>query len=124
MEYSPQTVARAKQALRCSPFQLSLFLKMRNQGVSLGSIAGMMGTANQYTQVVLPEITAENRLAWLTEVGLLRREVDGQGLTDSYRLTPLGRQLVEEWQEQSWNQAKLNERVQDFMSRWLRWRLG
>lgn len=32
---------------------------------------------------------------WLIQVGVLRREVDGQGITDSYRLAPLGRQLLE-----------------------------
>jgi hypothetical protein len=121
MEYSLQTITRARQALRCSPFRLPLFLKMRSQGVSLATIAGTVGTVNQYTQIVLSEITAERRLAWLTEVGLLRREVDGQGLTDSYRLTPLGRHLLEEWQQQNWGNANPTELVKDFISRWLHW---
>jgi hypothetical protein len=52
---------------------------------------------------------------WLISVGLLRREVDGQGITDSFRLTPLGRQLVEKWENQggtlpkpSWCERLLN----------------
>ena len=31
-------------------------------------------------------------------VGIVRREVDGQGLTDSFRLTPIGRQVIERWE--------------------------
>ena len=29
-------------------------------------------------------------------MGVLRREVDGQGLTSRFRLTPLGRQLLDD----------------------------
>ena len=32
----------------------------------------------------------------LISVGVLRREVDGQGLTSRFRLTPLGRQLLDD----------------------------
>ena len=37
----------------------------------------------------------EDHLLWLISVGVLRREVDGQGLTSRFRLTPLGRQLLD-----------------------------
>jgi hypothetical protein len=124
MEYSPQTMKTAIRAVRCSPFLLPLFLKMRSQGVSLNDIAGPNGPTQHYTKFLLSEIKAENWLNWLTEVGLLRREVDGQGLTDSYRLTPLGRQMVEQWQAQTWAEANPSERLQDWLSRWLRWRLS
>ena len=39
----------------------------------------------------------ENQLLWLIQVGALRREVDGQGITDRFRLTPLGHLLVQQW---------------------------
>jgi len=54
---------------------------------------------NGYTKRPLSELAAENALLWLIQVGVLRREVDGQGITDSFRLTPLGRQLVEKYQD-------------------------
>jgi len=38
----------------------------------------------------------EDDLRWLIAVGVLRREVDGQGLTNRFRLTPLGRQLLDD----------------------------
>lgn len=71
---------------------------MLSQSVGLTTIAGTSGLRNQYTKRVLPELVVEGELLWLIQVGLLRREVDGQGLTDSFRLTPLGRQLVQHWQ--------------------------
>jgi hypothetical protein len=52
----------------------------------------------------------------------LRREVDGQGITDSFRLTPLGRQLVEKWENQGGllPPPTLLERLYNALSRWLR----
>lgn len=70
---------------------------MRHQSVPLQEIGGSGGHQRGYTQKPLSEAQAERELLWLIRVGLLRREVDGQGITDSFRLTPLGRQLVEKW---------------------------
>ncbi len=53
---------------------------------------------------------------WLITVGILRREVDGQGLTSKIRLTPLGRQILE-------NEANLPEEIPSWpekISQWLR----
>ena len=73
---------------------------MRLTSVSVPTIAEDSGALKGYTQQPLSEVAAEAELVWLAEVGILRREVDGQGLTDSFRLTPLGRQVVERWQSQ------------------------
>jgi hypothetical protein len=99
IEYSRQAAQRAERAVICSPFQLQLFATMRWQGVALRAIANAEGTRNRYTRRILPEMAVENHLLWLIQVGVLRREVDGQGLTDSFRLTPLGRQLLDKWQQ-------------------------
>jgi hypothetical protein len=59
---------------------------------------------------------------WLIQVGILRREVDGQGITDSFRLTPLGRQLVEQWANQGGTlpAPSFLDRLYNALSRWLR----
>jgi hypothetical protein len=100
MNYPASTIQRARRAVSCSPFEMKLFDTMRLQSVSITEIAGQSGTTHRYTLKALPEGVAERSLLWLIQVGLLRREVDGQGLTNSFRLTPLGRLLVEQWQEQ------------------------
>ena len=43
----------------------------------------------------LSRSSTEDDLIWLIQVDVLRREVDGQGLTERMRLTPMGRDLLE-----------------------------
>ncbi len=119
--YSENTVKRAFRALICSPFQLKLWENMLCSSVSIQAIAGVAGINNKYTQKILSELSAENQLSWLIQVGILRREVDGQGLTDSFRLTPLGRQLTEKWQNQGGKlpQPSILDRVYNFIIRLL-----
>jgi hypothetical protein len=121
--YPPRTLERAERAVRCSPFRMSLFVAMGQTGIPLGTIAGTAGVRHGYTRRAVPELVAESELLWLIQVGMLRREVDGQGLTDSFRLTPLGRILLEQWQpadaplsSPSWRDRLLNR-----LSRWRQW---
>ncbi|NJL37126.1 MAG: hypothetical protein HC840_20910 [Leptolyngbyaceae cyanobacterium RM2_2_4] len=122
IRYPRRAVERAERAVRCASFQLPLFVVMRQQSVGIKAIAGQPGIQNRYTRRPLPELVAENDLLWLIQTGLLRREVDGQGLTDSFRLTPLGRQLVEQWQRQGNNLPAPNflDRLQNAWNRWVR----
>ncbi len=122
IRYPQSTIERAACALRCAPFRFQLYTAMISQSVALGTIAGETGLRQHYTKRKLSELSVEAELLWLIQVGLLRREVDGQGLTDSFRLTPLGRQLVATWQTEgevdlrpSWR-----DRFYNSWSRWLR----
>ena len=123
IQYPSRSRKRAERALRCSPFQLGLFAIMRLKSVALNGIAGSAGAERQWTRRQLSELAVENALLWLIQVGVLRREVDGQGITDSFRLTPLGRQLVEKWQEKgaSFGRVSLGDRLANTLNRW--WRL-
>jgi hypothetical protein len=120
--YSPDITARAERAVRCTPFEMPLFCTMQEQSVDLRSIAGKTGAERGYTVQPIAELAAENALLWLIQVGVLRREVDGQGLTDSFRLTPLGHQLVEQWQQagNSFPPATLGDHFRNAWSRWVR----
>jgi hypothetical protein len=124
-EYPQHTLKRAKIALSCSPFYLKLFKAMRNRSVPIGAIGGTLGVNAKYVRQALNEVKAEDELVWLIKVGLLRREVDGQGLTDSFRLTPLGRQIVEKWEQQGDKipPASIIVRVSNWLNRWLQWSL-
>ncbi|XGW00272.1 MAG: Npun_F0494 family protein [Leptolyngbya sp. BL-A-14] len=123
IEYPDKTVHRAEKAMRCAPFTLRLLTTMVQQSVALTAISGHSGVENQYTQKPLSELIAEAELLWLIQVGLLRREVDGQGLTDSFRVTPLGRQLVQKWQAQEASVRRtptVADYLQNAWSRWVR----
>jgi hypothetical protein len=96
---------------------------MVEQSVSLKEIAGVNGHDRGYTKELLTELTSENELLWLIQVGLLRREVDGQGLTDSFRVTPLGRQLIQAWQPNSTERdhsPTWGDRLYNAFNRWFR----
>ena len=134
MQYPISTIARAERALRCTSFRLSLLVAMRQQSVELKTIAGKAGVQNGYTSRPVAELAAESDLLWLIQVGVLRREVDGQGLTDSFRLTPLGQQIIERNQptDRSTNSQQpdltadrlsspsLSDRLYNAVSRWVR----
>jgi hypothetical protein len=117
--YPDQTRQRADLALRCSPFTLQLLRDMGDRGVSIMNIAGQQGVNLGYTHRPLGELTAEADAVWLIQVGMLRREVDGQGLTDSFRLTPLGWQVVQPYHQQSLTPPRRRERLKNWASRWL-----
>ncbi|MUL38060.1 Npun_F0494 family protein [Gloeocapsopsis dulcis] len=114
--YPSKTIKRAKVSLVCSPFQRHLFETMRYQSVPVGAIA-TTGVQHGYTKRPLSELSVENALLWLVQVGVLRREVDGQGITDSFRLTPLGRQVLEE--QGTWEPTP-RDRLINTLNRWLR----
>lgn len=120
-KYAEPTVRRARRALGCCPFKRKLFSQMRSHSVPLPTIAGQSGWKCGYTRHPLSERRVEAELMWLIQVGLLRREVDGQGITDSFRLTPLGRQLVEVWEApgEGLSAATVKERLLNALNRWL-----
>lgn len=126
IQYLTPTVNRAERAMCCLSFQLPLFIAMRTKSVPIQAIAGQEGVTNHYTQRPLSELAAEGDLMWLIQVGILRREVDGQGITDSFRLTPLGRQLVEKWENQGGKlpSPSFLDRLYNALSRWLRLPIG
>ncbi len=99
ISYPVNTIKRGERALRCSSFQLTLFTTMINASVDLKDIATIRGLEKNYTLKSITESRVENELMWLIKVGILRREVDGQGITDSFRLTPLGRMIIGNWQK-------------------------
>ncbi|GBF82036.1 hypothetical protein AsFPU1_3460 [Aphanothece sacrum FPU1] len=93
---------------------------MKDNSVPLPNIAGETGVQQRYTQKSISEQRVEKELLWLISVGILRREVDGQGITDSFRLTPLGRQLTAQWEitRQIWQEPSWWERLLNTLTRW------
>lgn len=118
--YTAATRDRAGRAVRCGPFSLAFYATLRDRSVALGELSGQRGVQTGFAQRPLAEMAAEGRLVWLIQVGVLRREVDGQGIADGFRLTPLGAEVVAPWVRAgrmpppSWG-----DRLRDFVRRWL-----
>ncbi|QLE59252.1 Npun_F0494 family protein [Nostoc sp. TCL26-01] len=118
--YTAKTIDRARRSLICSPFEISLFATMRQQSVSLNAIALNNGLQHGYTKSPLSELACDHELGWLIQVGVLRREVDGQGITDSFRLTPLGHQLIEQYQGKNLPTPSWSDRFYNAVIYWFR----
>jgi hypothetical protein len=125
--YSAAMIKRALRAWQCSPFRLSLFSALQDRGISLSQIKGTAGYQAGYTTRALPELQAEADLMWLIQVGVLRREVDGQGITDSYRLALLGQQILAEFfhegclEAADQGKAGLSDHLANQLARWRWW---
>ena len=79
----------------CLPFSEALYRDLQQQGLDAGDLWSKPSRYGRKTRWFRNSEALEDDLRWLISVGVLRREVDGQGLTSRFRLTPLGRQLLD-----------------------------
>jgi len=89
---------RARQAVRCLPLQRGFYQALEQGALSSRDLAAA-AQGKQFSRQRLNASQAEDLLIWLIQLGVLRREVDGQGLTERVRLTPLGRQVLAPWHD-------------------------
>jgi hypothetical protein len=94
----PRALERARQAVRCLPFRLRFYRELDAAALSSTQLVARTDWP-ELLQQPLSAHQAEDLFIWLIQLGVLRREVDGQGLTERVRLTPLGRQVLTPWQE-------------------------
>jgi len=89
---------RARQAVQCLPFRLAFYRELEQAALSSTQLADRSDWQT-LSRIRLSANRTENDLIWLIKLGVLRREVDGQGLTERVRLTPLGRDVLAPWKE-------------------------
>ncbi len=113
----PRSLERAASALRCLPFRRAFYGLLSGEAISSEELQRRDDQA-QLSFVPLTSARAEDHFIWLIRVGVLRREVDGQGLTERVRLTPMGRELLSRWSGEI-PRAALLERIRHGLRR--RW---
>ena len=87
---------RAKKGIRNCPFNLFLFQSLLEDSLSAENVfLNKSKYLNQEFIFINSSLFIENEFLQLIKIGVLRREVDGQGLTSKVRLTPIGRQVLE-----------------------------
>ena len=87
---------RAKKGIRISPFNLHLFQSLQKGSLSAENVfENKAKYLNQEFMFINSSLFIENEFLKLIRIGVLRREVDGQGLTSKVRITPIGRQVLE-----------------------------
>ena len=87
---------RAKKGIINCPFNLFLFRSLLKRSLSAENV--YLNKSKYLTQEFMfinSSLFIENEFLRLIKIGVLRREVDGQGLTSKVRITPIGRQVLE-----------------------------
>ena len=87
---------RAKKGIKNCPFNLFLFQSLQEGSLSAQNVyMNKSKYLNQEFMFINSSLFIENEFLKLIKIGVLRREVDGQGLTSKVRITPIGRQVLE-----------------------------
>jgi hypothetical protein len=96
MEQS-RSFERASTSLQCLPFKKKFYKIVNEKAISSKELCD---DPNWEELVFAPfgVDRAESHFRWMIQCGVLRREVDGQGLTNRIRLTPLGSNVVNQWE--------------------------
>tara|TARA_Y100001968_G_scaffold327516_1_gene372725 strand:+ start:639 stop:1013 length:375 start_codon:yes stop_codon:yes gene_type:complete len=87
---------RANKGIKSCPFNLFLF-----QSLQIGSLSAQKVFLDKSKYLkkefifINSSLYIENEFLKLIKIGVLRREVDGQGLTSKVRITPIGRTVLE-----------------------------
>ncbi|WP_286188548.1 Npun_F0494 family protein [Synechococcus sp. A15-24] len=105
--------------MRCLPFAAELYRELQQQGLDAHTIWQNRSRFGRGPSWPGDGERLEDDLRWLITVGVLRREVDGQGLTSRFRLTPLGRDLLDSHQAELLKPADWNDRLRHALRR--RW---
>ena len=87
---------RAKKGIRNCPFNFFLFQSLQEGSLSAQNVfLNKSKYLNQEFMFINSSLFIENEFLKLIKIGVLRREVDGQGLTSKVRITPIGRKVLE-----------------------------
>ena len=87
---------RAQKGIKNCPFNLYLFQSLLDGSLTAQNVfLNKSKYLNQEFMFINSSLFIENEFLRLIKIGVLRREVDGQGLTSKVRITPIGRQVFE-----------------------------
>ena len=88
-------ISRSTRAIKCLSLNSYFYKDIQLSGLSAEMVFAMKEKyLTQYSFRVFNEKKIEDNFLWLIKIGILRREVDGQGLTSKVRITPLGRNIL------------------------------
>ncbi|WP_320664835.1 Npun_F0494 family protein [Prochlorococcus sp. MIT 1223] len=116
-------IKRSERAIKCLNFKSKFYKDAQLSGISAEEVFEMksdyLSTSLSSLSFKRPE-KIESDFIWLITIGILRREVDGQGLTSKVRLTPLGREIIENFPHLADQKALLIERITECIFRKIR----
>ena len=93
---NPKSIKRAIGTFKIIPLNNYFYTKIEKRGLNAKEVfkdGDLYKVKNQ--KWFKNKDSIEEAFRWLIKVGILRREVDGQGLTESVRVTPFGKAILE-----------------------------
>ena len=96
--FNRRSISRAMRSIRCLPFNMTFYSDSRERGMNASfvfanrRVYGIPGERWYKSANAL-----EGEFRWMIKIGIMRREVDGQGLTSQIRITPLGRDVIDRY---------------------------
>lgn len=108
-------VERASRSIRCLPFRRLFYEKIAKSSINSKEL---VETKDWEKLVFVPfgMARAEEHFEWMIKLGIIRRVVDGQGLTDRIKITPLGSAVIEQWKGEI-PRADIKERIKETFRR-------
>ena len=94
--FNRRSVSRALRNVRYLPFNAAFYSQAAKKGLHARMVFEQKNLycRNGFRWYKNPE-RVEKAFIWMIKIGIMRREVDGQGLTSQIRITPLGRAVLE-----------------------------
>jgi hypothetical protein len=86
---------RAINSLSCLPFKKEFYRLIDQVSINSETLCQRCDW-QRFVFVPFGTERAEEHFLWLIKIGVARREVDGQGLTNRIRLTPMGRKIIKQ----------------------------
>lgn len=90
---------RASRSITCLPFKKEFYCEISKRGMSSSELVQKQDW-QRFVFAPFGKDRAEQHFRWMMKLGILRKEVDGQGLTDRVRLTPLGYSVIKQWEKE------------------------
>ena len=111
-------IKRSTRAIKCLSLNSNFYQQIQFSGLSAEDVFVMRGKyISNFPFKLKKAENIEDSFLWLIKIGILRREVDGQGLTSKVRITPLGRQIITKSPTLANQQASIFELTTNWISR-------
>lgn len=105
-----KVIKRAEAVIACMPFKRLFYLEVLDRGMSALDLVNRTDW-NRLVFAPFGKSRAEAHFLWLIKNGILRWEVDGQGLTSKVRLTALGHRVISGYLGDEVRRASLREKL-------------
>ncbi len=113
-----RTRKRAVKSFHCFPFNLRFYSDVKLTGLNAERVFdNQKEYLKEGTSWFRHPNDVEAAFRWMIKIGVLRREVDGQGLTAKIRLAPLARQMLEQDPGLPFQKASFYERISQWANR-------